>query len=363
MKQKCTQTKLTKQKEQTNQTEQIIHTEQSHECNDITFVDVKEEEDEEEKHDGPNVATNKNTVIELGYPNKLNNDRPHRNENKKKSKVDINVTKKKKKKQILAANIGETFSENKKQYICDKCNVVCLYPSRFIAHYRRSHLKQFERKICPYCPRAFTLSVTGMYEHRLYNKILNIHLICMSLGTSNLGRHIRTSHQNQMTDRNRYPTIKCTECNSIFCGPLEYYEHSKIHDSYSRDRDDGYNLVCDDCDINLESFDNFDKHMRVEHGITDKKDMRPVRCRWCGERCRNLLGLCTHIRIVHKFEGNGDDTIPSDMINKSAKGRGSTYLCMVCGKVLRSQSSYNHHMAAHSGEKQFSCDLCHAKFT
>lgn len=166
-----------------------------------------------------------------------------------------------------------------------------------------------------------------------------------------------------MTDKNKYPTIKCTDCNGVFCGPLEYYEHSKIHDAHSRERNDGYNLVCDNCDIDLETFDHFHQHMRDQHGITDKKDIRPVRCRWCGERCRNLLGLCTHIRIVHKFEGNGDDAIPSDMINKLARGRGSTFLCMVCGKVLRSQSSYTHHMAAHAGEKQFTCDLCDAKFT
>lgn len=49
----------------------------------------------------------------------------------------------------------------KREFICDKCGVAFLFPSRFIAHYRRSHLMQFERKICPYCPRAFTLSTTG----------------------------------------------------------------------------------------------------------------------------------------------------------------------------------------------------------
>lgn len=46
----------------------------------------------------------------------------------------------------------------RKKFICDQCNRDFRYPSRFIAHYRNIHLKQYERTVCPYCPRAFTLS-------------------------------------------------------------------------------------------------------------------------------------------------------------------------------------------------------------
>lgn len=53
-----------------------------------------------------------------------------------------------------AGNIGK----NVKKFICDQCNHAFRYPSRFIAHYRNVHLKQYERRNCPFCPRAFTLS-------------------------------------------------------------------------------------------------------------------------------------------------------------------------------------------------------------
>lgn len=153
--------------DQTSQLKELDPSESTHDgkneyfhiLNDITFIDVKEEDDNEENGDRPAVVTQITT--QFSHPNSLT-DRPQRNENKKKSKVDINITKKTKKKKNGQLNDGVAFNENKKQYICEKCNIVCMYPSRFLAHYRRSHLKQFERKICPYCPRAFTLSVTGI---------------------------------------------------------------------------------------------------------------------------------------------------------------------------------------------------------
>lgn len=165
-----------------------------------------------------------------------------------------------------------------------------------------------------------------------------------------------------MLKTNKYPSIKCTECDSIFHGQLEVYEHSKIHDKNHKEREDGYNLHCDDCNVDLQSFDNFYLHMKDHHDITNKRDIKPVKCRWCGERCRNLLGLCTHIRIIHRFDGAATEAISSDIISKATKGKGSTFLCMICGKELQSQSSYTHHMTVHAGIKLYNCDICEAKF-
>lgn len=165
---KIEQTKKGKHAEQTSQPNKLNSPESTHDVqhesfnilNDIAFIEVREEDGNEENVDCPVVVTKITTQFESSHPKSLT-DRPQRNENKKKSKVDINIAKKKKKEKNVQLNDGEAFNENKKQYICEKCDIVCMYPSRFLAHYRRSHLKQFERKICPYCPRAFTLSVTG----------------------------------------------------------------------------------------------------------------------------------------------------------------------------------------------------------
>lgn len=59
---------------------------------------------------------------------------------------------------VVAAVVPASTETEKKKYECDKCGRKFDYPSRFVAHYRNAHLKQFERKVCPYCPRAFTVS-------------------------------------------------------------------------------------------------------------------------------------------------------------------------------------------------------------
>lgn len=141
------------------------------------------------------------------------------------------------------------------------------------------------------------------------------------------------------------------------------YDHSKIHDTKSMERDDGYNMSCDDCNIDLETYDNLVSHMLDTHGIVNKKDIRPVRCRWCGERCKTIQGLYTHIRFVHKCEGGLPGAVVTlDMINMTPIEKSSSFLCTVCGKALGSQNSYTNHMAIHLGDKPFSCDVCQATF-
>lgn len=141
------------------------------------------------------------------------------------------------------------------------------------------------------------------------------------------------------------------------------YEHSKIHDTNTKDRDDGYNLNCDICNIDLVVYDAFASHMRETHDLANKKDIKPVRCRWCGERCKSLQGLYTHIRLVHKCEGGILNTVAtSDMINMMPLEKATSFLCTICGKVLGSSISYKNHMTVHSGVKPFSCDVCAATF-
>lgn len=189
-------------------------------------------------------------------------------------------------------------------------------------------------------------------------------MLCIFAANSNLRRHIRNVHENMLNGDKKYPTIKCTECDRQFWGSLEMYEHSKIHDKNSHERNDGYNLWCDACHIDMETFDNYAAHMKTVHDVTNDRHIKPVRCRWCGERCRTLQGLYTHIRLVHTCDKNLPNNLmaTSDMINMAPVEKTNTFLCTVCGKVLSSRISYRNHMVVHSGVKKFVCDICSARF-
>lgn len=141
------------------------------------------------------------------------------------------------------------------------------------------------------------------------------------------------------------------------------YEHSKIHGSNLNEREDGYDLHCDDCHIDLATFDKFAGHMRDNHGVENEKDLRPVRCRWCGERCKSLIGLSCHIRFAHTCDGDTFDSVySSDMIKMTPIGKQSAFLCNVCGRELSCERAYHNHMAIHTGDKTFACDICSATF-
>lgn len=180
--------------------------------------------------------------------------------------------------------------------------------------------------------------------------------------SSNLRRHIRNVHEGQEEAKHNYTRIKCVACDKLFWGSIEMYEHSKIHDLSSTETSNGFNLNCDECNINLETYEKLVSHMKAQHAIVDEKDVKPVRCRWCGERCKSLQGLYSHIRLVHKCENIAQTTvITSDMIPRTPIEK-TSFLCTVCGKVLGSQTAYRNHMVIHSDVKPFRCDICPATF-
>lgn len=49
-------------------------------------------------------------------------------------------------------------SRKTEEFICDKCGRVLKRRASFLSHFLSTHLKQHQRKKCPYCPRLFTMS-------------------------------------------------------------------------------------------------------------------------------------------------------------------------------------------------------------
>lgn len=61
---------------------------------------------------------------------------------------------------IDTENAGKSEKDRKK-FICDQCGRGFPVPSKFLSHYRSIHLKEYQRKACPYCPRTFKSSSTS----------------------------------------------------------------------------------------------------------------------------------------------------------------------------------------------------------
>lgn len=123
--------------------------------NEITFVDVKEEYTTPVDVIQPSNSVE--TVLNVPVSSAQVSDRTNERKTKKKAPVAVFPKAKKSEQKNVEPEVG-TSETAKKKYICDQCGRAFRFPSRFIAHYRNVHLKQYERRICPYCPRAFTLS-------------------------------------------------------------------------------------------------------------------------------------------------------------------------------------------------------------
>lgn len=178
----------------------------------------------------------------------------------------------------------------------------------------------------------------------------------------NLWHHIKKVHgTGNKSAKVENTNIQCVDCKSIFNGPIDLYMHSKEHEKTIKETSEGYNLYCDHCCIDLETVARFTEHAMQEHSVYNRKDIKLFRCRWCGHRCKSVLGLYSHIRFNHKFAGNMP-LITSDMLNKSKLEKSDTMLCNVCGKLLRRGISYKQHVAIHMNDRKFQCDLCPAKF-
>lgn len=119
--------------------------------NEIAFVDVKEEELVTQPPPSISSPVNKKEDPTTRIIRQVNR-------KKVKHKEAIIDDSKLVKPEILSDDEKNTCETIGKKFICDQCSRAFRYPSRFIAHYRNVHLKQYERRICPYCPRAFTLS-------------------------------------------------------------------------------------------------------------------------------------------------------------------------------------------------------------
>lgn len=177
-----------------------------------------------------------------------------------------------------------------------------------------------------------------------------------------LKRHIQKHHQNEnkLSDDEDVlvDMMQCSECDQQFVEIFDMYQHFKIHDHQNKDNEEGYNLQCDLCNIQCETINEYYTHNQTVHNIQDKELIKPIKCRWCGERYRKFNGFSMHLRSTH----HRSKLHSSDAGNRNREAENKSRLCPICGKLMLSSASLSGHMETHREEEIFQCHLCPKKF-
>lgn len=160
-----------------------------------------------------------------------------------------------------------------------------------------------------------------------------------------LRRHIRTNHKIVYT---------CSQCNQTFITNAELVNHKKTHETEDR------SYLCHKCKQAFSNHCDFLIHQQIhskqkytckcpECGLTYLKksfkshiyshSYKPLNCPICSKECNGDVNLQAHI-LKH----------------------GNKFDCVECGKIMNDKSSFDQHMAIHTGVKLHQCLYCGKAF-
>lgn len=199
---------------------------------------------------------------------------------------------------------------------------------------------------CKKCKKTLRTAVARQRHQNCHRKNKSKCPICSKWfsHTSNLKRHLLIHKE--------VDTLKCDSCNKSFNAASDLYEHIKIHwNNSSDDKNTEYLMQCDLCDEKTVSFALFYTHMRREHQITDKNQIKPFKCRICEMSFASKQGMFRHIDNIH--ENN----------RRNLRNRDKNFLCNTCGKSFYTNFHLDVHVRSHTGERPFKCEFCDKAFS
>uniref|UniRef100_A0A1I8NZR3 Protein krueppel n=1 Tax=Stomoxys calcitrans TaxID=35570 RepID=A0A1I8NZR3_STOCA len=128
----------------------------------------------------------------------------------------------------------------------------------------------------------------------------------------------------------------CKECGERLPLYSTCCQHMKLkHDTNNENKQ----WKCPSCDRVLQSWYNFERHMRIHMPVEERKTKK---CTECESRFTSKAQLEAHVNFKHKNDKN--------------------FICEECGLSLRTNSNLRQHLLTHTDLKPFECEVCKKKF-